>query len=99
MRNRKIILIIIGAIIGIILLWVSIVMVIIKNEYKYFNTVKTGQLTSDLYAINDDFVNVFILEKNDKYLAIDSGNTKKNIEKIVKRLNFTIYQCNTISCK
>ena len=36
----------------------------------------TEQGVDHVYAINDTFVNMYFIEKNDKYIAVDTGNNR-----------------------
>ncbi len=69
---------------------------LVRKELRYFRTVETGRLGPDLFAIKDDFVNVFLLEKNGAYLAVDSGNTGKNILEGFEALGIDIKKVSTL---
>jgi glyoxylase-like metal-dependent hydrolase (beta-lactamase superfamily II) len=90
MKKQKKIFMFVGVFVVIILLWVIIVSVVINNQYKQFSVLETGQLRSDLYVINDEFVNVFVLQKEGEYLVVDSGNNQKNIEEGFNKLGLDI---------
>jgi len=50
-----------------------------KSEVKNMNPVPTGKVISDIYAIKDSFVNMFLIKDSNQYVAIDAGNDAKVI--------------------
>jgi glyoxylase-like metal-dependent hydrolase (beta-lactamase superfamily II) len=50
----------------------------------------TKKTTDTVYSINDGFVNMYLVEKNSKIIAIDAGNNIKTIEREIKKINIDI---------
>jgi hydroxyacylglutathione hydrolase len=86
----------IGIPVLILIMLFAFYMIKLSNEYKRFTPLATGQISSDLYVINDDFVNVFILYKNKQYMVIDSGNKRENIEKGFEYFGINISNVSTV---
>jgi glyoxylase-like metal-dependent hydrolase (beta-lactamase superfamily II) len=58
-----------------------------KSEMKKMKVTETKEIVHNVYAINDSFVNMFLVKDNDKYLAIDAGNDINVINAELKKLN------------
>lgn len=52
--------------------------------------IPTKQIVDGIYSINDGFVNMYIIEKNGRYIAVDAGNNIQNIHREIKKLNIDI---------
>ena len=50
----------------------------------------TKLITDGVYSINDGFVNMYLIGKKGKYIAVDAGNNIQNIERGIKKLNIDI---------
>lgn len=61
-----------------------------NNEIKKMTPLKTGFLINGIYAIDNKFVNLFIIHGKDKYIAIDAGNDSKLVEKELKKLSISL---------
>ena len=53
-----------------------------------FTPSKTGQITTELYAVNDKMVSMFILKSGDDLIGFDAGNDLENIRAGFKELGF-----------
>jgi hydroxyacylglutathione hydrolase len=49
-------------------------------ETKNMTSIETKKITDGIYAVNDVYVNMFIIKDKNDLIAIDAGNDKKNIE-------------------
>lgn len=47
----------------------------------------TKKIAGTVYAINDVFVNMYLIEKNGKYIVVDAGNNINNIITGFKKIN------------
>jgi len=45
-----------------------------KSESKGMTPIATKEVVANVFAINDSFVNMFIVKDSDQYIAIDAGN-------------------------
>ena len=87
MRKRaKKILIIIGVVIGLLLLLYGAFIVKFYSETGQMSSMDTQKVIEDVYAIQDTFVNLFIIKSGDKYIAVDAGNSAENVKKALDRL-------------
>ena len=58
-----------------------------KSETKGMHIIETKKIINNIYSINDSFVNLFLIQDGNQYIAVDAGN---NIEKVtgeLKKLN------------
>jgi len=58
-----------------------------KSEMKEMNVIATKEVVQHIYAINDTFVNMFLVKDSDYYVAIDAGNDLLVITEGLKKLN------------
>ncbi|MFZ4726355.1 MAG: MBL fold metallo-hydrolase [Paludibacter sp.] len=77
--------------IGIIIILLALVMggfmLKMKSESKKMNVIHTKEIVQNIYAINNSYVNMFLLKDSDNYIAIDAGNDKKDVAYELKKLN------------
>ncbi|MDD4993988.1 MAG: MBL fold metallo-hydrolase [Paludibacter sp.] len=57
-----------------------------KSEIKDMHVLETRQVTKDVYSIKDSFVNMFLVQDSDKYVAVDAGADVATIRKELKTL-------------
>ena len=57
-----------------------------KSEPDKMSVAETKEVVHNVYAINDSFVNMFLVKDNDNYVAIDAGNDIKVIASELKKL-------------
>jgi len=82
---RKILLFI-GALVLIILLFFITYFVRTKSATKQMTPVETAQITTDVYAIKDGYVNMYLIKDGSQYIAIDAGNNKRDIKDEFQKL-------------
>lgn len=70
--------------IGLLLLLCGIFIVKIYSETGKMSPMETQKVIGEVYAIQDSFVNMFLIKSGGKYVAIDAGN---NAEHIRQELN------------
>jgi hydroxyacylglutathione hydrolase len=76
-----------GIIVGLLLL-VSIGFFLkFKSATKDMHVIETGKIVDGVYAVKDTFVNMFLIQDNDQYVAVDAGNSSKNIAAELNKLN------------
>lgn len=54
-------------------------MVLMKINTDKMSPLGSREITDGIYAIMDDIVNMYLIENNCKYIAVDSGKNKENI--------------------
>jgi hydroxyacylglutathione hydrolase len=57
-----------------------------NTAMKRMTSIDTGEVIDNIYAINDSYVNLFLIKGENKYVAIDCGNKIENIELGLKNL-------------
>ena len=57
-----------------------------KSELKKMNVAETKEVVHNVYAVNDSFVNMYLVKDSNNYVAIDAGNDIKVIAKELKKL-------------
>jgi hydroxyacylglutathione hydrolase len=83
---RKI-LIFLGTLAGIILLLFILYIVRARSAIRQMTPVETMQITDDVYAIKDVFVNMYLVKDGGNFIAIDAGNKKRHIKDGLQYLN------------
>jgi hydroxyacylglutathione hydrolase len=86
-KTLKKVLIAIGIVIIIIALGALGLYLKLRSELKTMTQIETGKITDDVYAIKDSFVNMFIVQDSNQYVAIDAGNDEETIAAELKKLN------------
>lgn len=76
----------IGIFIVVIVLVTGGFMLKMKSEMKKMHVVETKEVTKNIFAIKDGFVNMFLVKDSDNFIAIDAGNDIKTIEAELKTL-------------
>ena len=83
----KKILFILGAMIIVVLLFFVSYFLRARSAIKKMTPVATMQITDDVYAIKDSYVNMFLVKDGKYFIAIDAGNTRRVVKDELKRLN------------
>ncbi|MDJ0761354.1 MAG: MBL fold metallo-hydrolase [Myxococcota bacterium] len=87
MKVVKSLLIVVGAILIVIVVGVGLLALKMHNEISAMTPVATGELTDGIYAVNDDgYVNLFMIAVEEKFIAIDAGDSVENVERELTRL-------------
>ena len=72
----------------ILILFIMCFTVILHSQS--INVIPTKVINNQVFAVKDSFVNMYLIKKNDKYIAVDAGNNIKNIERELKKLKIDI---------
>jgi hydroxyacylglutathione hydrolase len=75
---RKVLLFL-GAVILIIIAFFTTYIVRAKSQQRQMTPVETSQITNDIYAVKDGFVNMFLIKDGSEFIAIDAGQKKRTI--------------------
>ena len=57
-----------------------------QYEQSVMTPLNTGEVISDIYAINNGFVNLYLVQNGDEYLMIDAGNDVQQTEAALGQL-------------
>jgi hydroxyacylglutathione hydrolase len=57
-----------------------------RSIMKSMTTTETMEIVKNVFSINDSFVNVYLVKKDEHYIAIDAGNNKDNIQQELRKL-------------
>ncbi len=57
-----------------------------KSEQRQMTPVETSQITNDIYAIKDGYVNMYLIKDGSEYIAIDAGQKKRVIKDEFQKL-------------
>lgn len=74
----------------------AIISGIIANETNRMTPIPTQQLFEDLYVIQDDFANIFLVKDNGKFIAIDAGINPDRIKQELTKLNIVADDVKTV---
>jgi hydroxyacylglutathione hydrolase len=58
-----------------------------KAEISKMHPTETGKIVDNIFAVKDEFVNVYLLQDGDNYIAIDAGNDLEVVAAELKKLN------------
>lgn len=83
---KKKILIAVGVLAGVAVLIVGYVFARFMIEVSRMTPVATGEVVPGVFAIRDDFVNLFLVKGKDGYVMIDGGNTPATVEEGLRQL-------------
>jgi hydroxyacylglutathione hydrolase len=83
---RKILLFL-GALVIIILLFFITYFIRTKSAIKKMTPAETMQITDDVYALKDGYVNMYLVKDGSQFIAVDAGNNRRDIKDELKKLN------------
>jgi glyoxylase-like metal-dependent hydrolase (beta-lactamase superfamily II) len=86
-KKTKIVLIGLGTIIGLFLIIGGGFVYKFKSETKIMHPVETGNIVENIYAVKDDFVNMYLIKDSNQYIAIDAGKDLDVVSAELKKLN------------
>jgi len=82
----KRILIITGIIIGVIVLSFVGLMLYMKILMSGMTTIETGKILDDIFVVNDNYSNLFIIQDNTQYIVIDCASDETIVAEQMKKL-------------
>ena len=80
-------LILLGAVLSILVVLSGGVLVKLYLETRQMNSLETGNLVASVYAVQDSYVNLFLVKTNDTYIAFDAGNHKSDVQQGLEKLH------------
>ena len=86
-KKIKIVLIGIGTLIVLFVLIGVGVFYMFNSETKIMHPAETGNIVDSVYAIKDDFVNMYLIKDGNQYIAIDAGKDIEVVSAGLKKLN------------
>jgi len=78
-KSGKRIVIVCVVIIVLILLLCSLFVVRIYTDIRKMSSLETQQVIDQVYAVQDTFVNLFLIKSGDTYIAVDAGNNVEHV--------------------
>ena len=90
MKNSKRKIIIIIAVCIVALLSAAAVYLIMNNELKKMNPLDTGEIIPGIFALRNDYSNIFLIKGTDGYIAIDAGTSESLTENGLNQLGISI---------
>lgn len=70
----------------VVLLFSAGYMIKVKSELKKMSSVATGEITDNIFTIQDAFSNMYLVNDSGQYIAIDAGNKIDVISKELEKL-------------
>lgn len=58
-----------------------------RSEMNNMSPLETKEVISNIFSMNDSFVNMYLLKDSTQYIAIDAGNDASTILKELKKIN------------
>ena len=86
-KKIKIVLIGVGTLIALILLIGGGFFYKFNSETKKMYPVATGKIVDNIYAIKDEFVNMYVIKDSNQYVVIDAGKDIDVVADELKKLN------------
>ncbi|MBU3954065.1 MAG: MBL fold metallo-hydrolase [Proteobacteria bacterium] len=77
---------ILGTVFGLVVLLSAGVLVKVHLETRKMSSADTGKIVGGVYAVQDSYVNLFLIKAHDTYVAIDAGNDAGRIQGELRRL-------------
>lgn len=71
---------------GLIVLICGLVLGKLYFEIKKMSSMETREIVKDVFAVQDNFVNLFLVKNGSTYIAIDAGNNAEHIHQELNRL-------------
>ncbi len=85
-KRTKIIIAVAASLLGIIAVIAAVFIIRFKMETGKMSPIETKELRPGVYALNDSFVNMFLVRGTDSYIAIDAGNSADAVKKELDKL-------------
>jgi len=82
----KRIIIVFGVILILLIIYLISYGIKANTAMKRMTSIETGEVINNIYAINDSYVNLFLIKGENKYVAVDGGNKIENVELGLKTL-------------
>ncbi|OHE70822.1 MAG: hypothetical protein A2Z99_05520 [Treponema sp. GWB1_62_6] len=86
MKRKSVAIVVVIALIAALAAFAATFMIRIKKEIGMMDPAPTGLVASGVFAILDSFVNLYLVERDGKYLAVDAGTDAKNVRAEMARL-------------
>lgn len=88
-KSKTIVLKMVLAVIVLLLLAGGGVFAKIKYEQSKMHPLETGEVIPGVFAVKNDFVNFYLIESGDTYIAVDAGTGRFAAEKELERLGIS----------
>ena len=75
-----------AGVLGILLVLAVVVLGKFYMEYRKLSPLETREIVDGVYAVQDSYVNLFLVKTHDTYIAIDAGNNAKQVHQELTRL-------------
>lgn len=86
-RTIKIFLLFLGILVLALLAFSGYYGIRANKETKVMPPIETQKVIDNVYAVHESFVNMFLIEDNGKYVAIDAGNKSEDVSTELQNLN------------
>ncbi|OHE63577.1 MAG: hypothetical protein A2001_16875 [Treponema sp. GWC1_61_84] len=91
MKRKSVAIVVVIALIAALAAFAATFMIRIKKEIGMMDPAPTGLVASGVFAILDSFVNLYLVERDGKYLAVDAGTDAKNVRAASLFTNARVY--------
>lgn len=75
-----------AAVLGLVLIFAAVVLGKFYLESRKLSPLATREMVQGVYAVQDSYVNLFLIKIKDTYVAIDAGNNQKKVRQALVRL-------------
>ena len=75
-----------GIILVLLIAFVIVYLMVMRSNMKKMTPAETSQITDDVYAVRDKYVNMYLIKDGDNFIAIDAGIKKGSLKGELKKL-------------
>ncbi|MFX0202011.1 MAG: MBL fold metallo-hydrolase [Candidatus Hodarchaeota archaeon] len=86
-KLMKSVLMIIGVVLGLLVLAGVAYILVFQSETNKMTPLESQEIIEDVYVIQDSFVNMFLIKRDNHYIAFDAGNDADHIRQELDKLN------------
>lgn len=95
-KTLKRILLGLAALVGVIVILFVVFFIRIQYNVKSLEPIPTGEITSEVIAIQDEFSNMYLIKDEDKYIAVDAANSAENVNIELDKLGIKASQIEAV---
>jgi hydroxyacylglutathione hydrolase len=76
-----------GSVVALLIVVACVYLMKMRSELRKMAPLPTGQIVDNIYAIRDGYVNFYLVQDRDQYIAIDAGKNAHRVGEELNKLN------------
>ena len=88
-KTKRRVIIIIACVLAVLIAIIGGVFIKMNSEQKEMSPLETGEFLPGIYAINNGFVNMFLIKCGDEYIAVDAGMSTSAVRQGLSQLGIS----------